>query len=259
MRVLRSDSPVPSSLFGAALARTATVLIAIAAVLTGAALSGSPAGAAPASEVSLTVTPNHGRATAMFTAQYRVVLPSIPKGTKAVCPVVQFGWDGTPLGAPVKAARQSGTTNVCVATLRARPPVEDRAAGGHQIEVPDYLGRGAQAVTYTIEDPADPSATADPNPTSTRRPPTAPATDPAGVGAFSPSDVAAPATEPSNSVLGAATQASTRGGGSAASWILIIGGLLVLGGIGIFGLLIYWMRRGDGGSDLDPRTDILPY
>jgi hypothetical protein len=225
-----------------------------AATLTGAVLVGVLLGAPPAvsapGDPTLTVAPNHGRATAMFVAQYRFTPAGTQQGPRAACPSVQFQWDGSPLGQPVRSARQGGS-GVCAATLRARPPARGRAAGPHQVGVAGGAGRKAQAVGYTIEGAVSATPTrATPTPTVHRGTGT-PQADPTDAGAFTPSDLAAPVTVPSQSVLMAVGPAA-RGGGSATPWIMIFGGILVLGGVAIFGFLIFRSRREEPDLGFDP-------
>lgn len=221
-----------------------------AAALTAAILTGSPAVSAPGGDASLTVAPNHGLPTAVFVAQYRVLLPGTQQGPRLGCPAVQFAWDGLPLGGPQRSARQNG--NVCVATLRARPPARDRAAGAHRVEVPGMLGRNAQTVAYTVQGAASPTPTAG-RPTPTRGATTGAAQGPTEPALFAPSGLGDPIVPLSSGpALGLAAPAG-KSGGSAGPWIMVVGAVLVLGGVGILGLLIYRSRR--GGPDPQPDPD----
>jgi hypothetical protein len=221
------------------------------AILVGVLLAAPPAVSAPG-DPTLSVTPDHGRPTTMFTAQYRFAPAGTQQGSRAACPVVQFEWDGTPLAAPVRSARQGGST-LCVATLRARPPARDRAAGAHQVGVAVAAGHAAQAVGYTIEGAVSPTPTRVASATPTgRRATTTPQADPTGAGVFSTPDLAAaPAAVPSRSVLPAAGPVA-KGGGSATSWLMIIGGVLVLAGVGALGLLFFRSRREEPDLGFDP-------
>jgi hypothetical protein len=112
------------------------------------------------------------------------------------------------------------------------------------------LGRNAQAVAYTVQGAAGPTPTAG-RPTPTRGA-TAAAQDPTEPALFSPSGPGDPivplATGPA-SVLAAPVG---RSSGSAGPWIMVIGAVLVLGGVGILGLLIYRSRRGRSDPQPDP-------
>jgi hypothetical protein len=232
------------------------VAIGVAGVLAGAFLVGTPSAVAAGIE-TLTVRPDHGRPTAPFTAEYRFTLPT--GGSGGTCPAVTFGWDGRPLG-QVHSGRLRAA-DPCVAVLGASPPGDDRTPGRHRIDVAAVAGHAARSVAYTVDPPAtgtpsptprppDPSSTATPRPgaTPTRRATTAGAGQTGGPGAVvglpSPAGSVA-ALDPGGPTL--AGQADSTGGGLGA-WVLIIGGLLVLGGVGIFGLLVYWSRRGGGGG-----------
>ncbi|GAA5177679.1 hypothetical protein GCM10023322_02980 [Rugosimonospora acidiphila] len=236
MRVLRPASAV---LFGAV-------------VLTGIVLTGSPAISAPGDDASLRVTPDQGAATSVFVVRYRMVQLGMRPGSRLACPLVQFEWDGAPLSAALRAVRQNG---VCVATLRARPPARDRAPGPHRIEVPGLLGLGARAVTYTVLGPASPTPARTASPAARAlSAPTRSATaaaDPTVGDPPSPSLSIDPVVPlPSDSPVEAMTVPGAGGGGSAAAWVMIVGGSMVLAGVGLLGLLIYRSRRAEAARDL---------
>jgi hypothetical protein len=230
MRALR---PAIAALFGA---------VALAGMLA----VGSPALSAPGGDASLAVSPSHGRADATFVAQYRAQLPATTQGSRLACPLVQFAWDGAPLGLPVRSARQGGAS--CVANLRARPPERDRAPGPHQVGVPGYLGHKAQVAGYTIEGAATPTRAGSPTVNHATGTPQA---DPADNVLPLPSDPVGPIVAPSASVL-AAVGPTAKGGGSAGPWIMIVGSLLVLGGVGVLGTLIFRSRREEPDLGFDP-------
>jgi hypothetical protein len=218
------------------------VVLGVAGVLAGALAGAAPAAAAGTE--SLTLNPDAGRPTAPFAADYRFYPPLL------ACPTVQFTWDGRALK-KVTPQHRSKMSDPCVARLAAIPPVSDRAPGQH------LVGAGTLSAAYTIV--PGPTSSARPSPTPTRtsatRQPTGGATDDAVAGGVDTSQAAvAPLATGAPSVADAASGGSS--GGGLMSWILIFGGLLVLGGITIFGLLLYWTRRG-GPGDYDADTQVI--
>ncbi len=234
MRILR---PVFAALVGAA------VLTGV--IATGVILAGAPAVSAPAGP-SLTLTPDHGLPAAVFVAQYRVEPTGTQQGTRLGCPVVQFTWDGRPLGAPQRSARHDGTA--CVASVRARPPARHRAPGPHRVAVAGTDGRTVAVAAYTIQ------GTASPTPTAGRATPTHAAagaqepTEPAIFVPSTPADRIVPLDSAAPTYLAAS---GAKKSGSATPWIMVFGALLVLGGIGALGMVIYRGRR----RRPDPRID----
>ncbi|GIH12380.1 hypothetical protein [Rugosimonospora africana] len=226
--------------------RLASVPLFGAAVLTGVVLIGSPAVSAP-NDSSLTLAPNHGLPTAVFVAQYRVQPSGTQQGPRLGCPVVQFTWDGLPLGAPQRSARRNGTT-ACVASIRARPPARARAAGAHRVAVPGTLGRPAQVATYTIQGAVSPTPNAGrPTPTHAA---TSVAQEPTEPALFAPSSLGGQVV-PLNNGAPSAQTAPLKTSGSIGPWIMILGAVLVVGGVGMLGMLVYRGRR----RRPDPRVD----
>jgi hypothetical protein len=226
--------------------RLTAVLVAIG-VLAGALIGAGPALAA--GTAALKLNPDRGRPGAAFTAVYQFS----PAGT--VCPMtVTFGWDGRVLGTG-HVTRAGGLRDpLCIAAVGAMPPPDDRGPGPHQVEAAATAGHPAQDATYTIE--GGPSATPSRPTTGHTAAPTSTYDDTAnqpGAGVNTSQGAVAP-LDAGGSVLGASTADSGAGGGLTA-WILIFGGLLVLGGLAIFGLLIYWSRRGGGDGPVDSDTD----
>jgi hypothetical protein len=230
-------------------------VLAAAGILVGTLVGAGPAAAAGGG--TLRLSPDRGRPTAPFTITYEYT----PTGTTCKGQVT-FAWDGSPLhtAAPVGPA-MSGRTLRCRAVLATAPPAEDRAPGPHKVAVDTGGLPAAGQVTYTVL--PGPTFSALPSPTPSRttaaptRQPTTTATangDNAIAGGIDTSQAAvAPLDTGVPSVAAAASGSS--GGGGLVSWILIFGGLLVLGGVTIFGLLIYWTRRGGlGGVEADTQV-----
>jgi hypothetical protein len=217
-----------------------TAVLGAIGVLTGALIGAGSALAAPSA--SLVVNPSEGRADTQITVTYEVSSGVGP----TTCPAtVEFTWDGSRW----RSVSRKLTTAVCVYAFRAVPP--DRTPGAHEI------GAGGLYSTFTIIGRAA-SATPTPSRPTTGRTtavPTSTYDDTAnqpGAGLNTSQGAVAP-LDAGGSVLGASTADS--GGGGVTAWILIFGGLLVLGGLAIFGLLIYWSRRGGGDGPVDSDTD----
>jgi hypothetical protein len=222
-------------------------------------LAGIPfaAGAAAAAGTnSLTLNPNMGRPAASFSAEYRFFPPTL------TCPGVQFTWDGRPLKTDTPPHRLK-LTDPCVAEVAAVPLADDQTPGPH------LVGAGTLRVAYTIV----PAPTSSPTPLTTPPPPTMPSpsrtagsthqatTDAAGPGddtaggaVTSEAAVASPDTG-APSVAGESSGGGS--GGGLVAWILIFGSLLILGGIAIFGVLIYRTHRG-GRADIEADTQLIP-
>ncbi len=212
-------------------------VLGVAGALVGILVGAGPAVAAGTD--SLTLNPDSGRPTALFTAEYRFFPATL------ACPAVQFTWDGRALK-KVTPQQRRAKTDPCVARLVAIPPVSDRTPGPH------LVGAGTLSAAYTIV--LDPTSSARPIPTPSRTSATGQPTDNVVAGGVDTSQTPlAPLAAGAPSVAGAS---GGSGGGGLMSWILIFGGLLVLGGIGIFGLLVYWTRRGGPAED-DADTQVI--
>lgn len=218
-------------------------------VLTGALTAAGPAAAA--GTASLALRPDHGRPTTPFAVEYQFTAQG------AICPLtVSFSWDGRPLGTAHVTRPGQKATSLCVAALGATPPADDRDPGRHKVGVAAVAGHPAQDATYTIQPGPTPTRTPTPERTTagpTGQPTTDQTDDPAGSGVNASSAAVAPIDTGGASVLGAVSQSS--GGGGLTAFVLILGGLLTLGGLGIFGLLVYWTRRGAGGG-VEPETEV---
>jgi hypothetical protein len=140
-----------------------------------------------------------------------------------------------------------------VARLTAAPPETDREPGRHQVTAEASGGHRSQAVNYTVQPGPTNSPTFRTTPTPGSS--TDAAVDPTDGSAVLPPQAAPPTDSASAAVLGVTAQNADGGGLPTA--FLVMGGLLVLGGFGIFGLIIYWMRRGDG-DGIDRDTEVIP-
>ena len=217
-------------------------------------------GAGPAAAASigtLRVDPAFGRPTTKFTVTYEYA----PATTACVKGSVTFKWDGTDLRTVAVGQVMVSRTVRCRAVLgNALPPADDRDPGPHTISVDTHGLPPADARPYTIL--PGPTQSARPSPTPSRtsasptRRPTADPTDDTVAGGIDTSPASlAPLGTGQPSVAGVASGGGS-GGGGLMSWVLIFGGLLVLGGITIFGLLIYWTRRG-GPGEVEPDTQVF--
>jgi hypothetical protein len=216
-------------------------------VLTGALIGAGPAAAA----ATLVLRPDHGRPTTPFAVEYQFTAQG------ADCPLtVSFSWDGRPLGTAHVTRPGQRPTSLCVAALGATPPADDRDPGRHQVAVAAVAGHPAQVKTYTIQPGATPTPTRSPTPGRTTADPTRQpdqTDDPVGSGVNTSAAAVAPIDTGGGAVLGAASPST--GGGGLTAFVLILGGLLTLGGLGIFGVLVYWTRRGTGGG-VEPETEV---
>lgn len=227
--------------------------LAVAFGATGA-LVGSLVGAGPAAAAgvgALRLSPDRGRPTAPFSISY-----DYPQQNSA-CAKVSLTWgDGIPLGSG-QGTHGPRATSLCQLTVpHVLPPAEDSAPGRHTVAA-TFAGqaRPAQVATYTVL--PGPTLSARPSPTRTSATPTGTSEPTDGTvagGADTSQAGVAPLDTGAPSVAGVASGGS--GGGGLMSWILIFGGLLVLGGITIFGLLVYWTRRG-GPDDVEPDTQVF--
>jgi hypothetical protein len=197
------------------------------------AMISAPASAAPPS--NLTLKPAEGGAGSTVTAEFR--LTGLQPG---VCTRlrVTFRWDGQEIG-------QNNAGN-CTASVRFKPPRNDRAAGPHQVSASGGNQAGFAFFTITGGD-----ATSTPTSTPTGRA-TATATGHATPTYAAASDPALPV--PTDRITGsvvpppaldAAAGVASGGSSSFTSLTLLFGGVLVLGGVGILAFVIMRMRRGE--------------
>ena len=216
-------------------------------ILLGVLVGAGPAAAAGVG--TLRLSPDRGRPTTPFSVSY-----DYPQQNSA-CARVSFTWgDSLPLGSG-QGTHGLRATSLCQLTvLHVLPPAEDSAPGRHTVRA-TIEGRTAsgQTATYTIL--PGPTLSARPTPTPTSATPTRTTTADTAAGGVDTSQAGvAPLDTAAPSVAGVSSGGS--GGGGLVSWVLIFGALLVLGGITIFGLLIYWTRRG-GPDDVEPDTQVF--
>jgi hypothetical protein len=189
----------------------------------------APAQAAP-DNVALALSPTHGPANSVVTAQYQL------RGVPCKKARVTFSWDGADIG-------RTQLRDNCEITVRFRPPFVARESGAHQVGAVDTVTRAGTAATFTIDAPAGTQQNQVPTHEPTTAAPTGAAatatTDPATApSASAPVDLSPP---PSAAVDAAsATNPATPWTAGA----LIVGGVLVLGGVGILGVVLARMRRG---------------
>ena len=223
-------------------------------------LVGILVGAAPAAAAStgtLRVDPAFGRPTTRFTVTYEYA----PAATTCGKGSVTFKWDGTDLHTVAVGQVMVSRTVHCRAVLsNALPPADRRDPGPHTISVDTHGLPPADPRLYTIL--PGPTSSARPSPTPSRTPasptrrPTADPTDDVVAGGVDISPASLAPLDTGQPSVAAAASGGGSGGGGLMSWVLIFGGLLVLGGVTIFGLLIYWTRRG-GPGDAEPDTQVF--
>jgi hypothetical protein len=190
--------------------------------------TGTPAQAAPVSGLSL--DPSEGRSGTSITASFQVA--GVQQGQNCVHTTVTFWWDRTVVG------RKDGG---CVISVSFRPPKNDKAAGPHQVTARDsrtgQLGAAVFTITGTDATPTG-RATATPTATAVASDPPLPTPTEGDTVTVAP---------PSVDAAAGVTPKSDIGGGSSplTSFALIVGGLLVLGGIGILGYVV-WRTRATG-------------
>jgi hypothetical protein len=189
--------------------------------------TGAPAQAAPTG--GLTLDPTEGRAGTTITASFQVT--SIQPGADCVHTTVTFWWDRAVVG------RKDGG---CVVSVSFRPPKDRRDAGPHQVIARDSKTGQVGTAIFTITG-TDATSTPTGRPTGTAKA-TAGASDPPLPTPTEGDTVTAPP-----SVDAARGVAPGTGGGSGpsalTSFALIVGGILVLGGVGILGFVIYRTRQ----------------
>lgn len=214
--------------------RAAGLLLAAGMIGAGIAI-GAPSGYA-AGSASLTVSPGEGSPDARFTVTYRWPVTRGRKHVTGCLPgQVTVEWDGSVLGRAV--SRPDGET--CVAALEATPP-RGSGAGRHTVSVTrDASARATYLVTGSpTEEPS--AGTVD-----STDPPVGPQVpDASGV----PADAAAPA--------GTGTpEARQDSGGGLMGWLISFGALLVVGGAGMFGFILWRSRRAgpEPAWDMDTR------
>ena len=215
----------------------AAVVAGVAVVPLGGALQ-PPQPAFAASSRAVTATPGHGISGAPFTVEYREPVALLFGPCSADSVTVTY--DGATLGtAPLR--QQSGD---CVATLsttsRGRP-------GRHEIRIAGT----SVATVYTVDPPPSPTAGA---PDHSSPSPTRPAGSAgSATPSATPSAVAASTRYPPTPTAGRYATPSepaitmpgpyALGGGSATSWLLTVGGILILGDLCLLAVLAVRTRR----------------
>jgi hypothetical protein len=192
------------------------------------AVTGAPAHAAPAA--GLTLSPSQGRSTTAITAKFRVAGGSTQFCTRFR---VSFFWDQQEIG-------RDTPDGDCVATVKFRPPHNDRTAGPHQVTAGVGVGLAVAVFTITTTEPTG-TPTAAGTPTSEATGTTA--TDPA---IPAPTDDGTPTVAPpSLDAAGGVAAPPVNKTSSFTSTALVLGGVLVLGGIGILAFVLIRTRHGE--------------
>ncbi len=220
--------------------RSALSLLLLVAGLTVLA-TGAPAQAEPVN--GLTLSPTEGRAGTTITASFQA---AVPQGQACVHTTVTFWWDRTVVG------RKDGG---CVISVSFRPPKNDKAAGPHQVTARDSKTGQVGSTVFTITG-TDTTSTPTGRPTATVTA-TTPASDPP---LPTPTDGDTATVAPPS--LDAARGVAPGGGGSSGpsvltTFALIFGGVLVLGGVGILGFVIY--RTRPSGLEPEPAGGMTDY
>jgi hypothetical protein len=198
---------------------------------------GSPAAAEPVPIGTVGLTPNHGRATAPISATYHLV------GLQSHCPArSDFAFDNKPVGSAPAVA----TDKACLYTLRFVPPA-GTFGGNHYVSAKASDGVHAASALYVVEGSASPSATPSPKPTPTAASPTpsrSRATPSATVSTSDPAPaIADSASTDTGAAAGARHVAPPSRSAPWMTWVLAFGAVLVLGGLAMLGLLLYYNRR----------------
>jgi hypothetical protein len=213
-----------------------------AALVGGFLLLAAPFAAAEPVGGPLTLSPDHGRPGASFSATYQIFTINGHCTGK-----VRFFWD------LVKVAEVGDGFRNCVASVRITPPGGDRGPGPHAVTArPDNYPQAT--ATYRIDPVNTPSPTptspspstvppATPTPTRSRSSPTP--------DAISLNPPATPYTEDSTPAAAAGGSANalpvveppSSGGSGGAGWAFLAGGALILVGASAMGLLFLNSRR----------------